>query len=215
MRRALPGELEIVGDQHERGSQIPVQLHHQIDDRSAGRRVEVAGRLVGEEDLGADAESPSQCHPLLFAPGELSGIMVFPPTESDSIEQFASPRRGAGIPAELQRDLNVFLGGKRRYQLERLKDKAHLLGSDASSFVLIESPELLAIEIHRTPTRPIQPGQQSQQGCLPAARWAEDRKEPARVECERDILQDGEIVITGSVGSAELLALQHRGMHLE
>jgi len=39
-----------VGDDHQRRSELAVELEHQIDHRSSGRRVEAAGRFVGKQD---------------------------------------------------------------------------------------------------------------------------------------------------------------------
>ena len=44
----------------------------------AGARVEVAGRLVGEDDLGSAGERPGDGDPLLLAAGELARPVVQP-----------------------------------------------------------------------------------------------------------------------------------------
>src|SRR5438445_1525477 len=49
---AAPGELGVVRDEHERRAALAVHLEEQIDDVLARLRIEVAGGLVGEKELG-------------------------------------------------------------------------------------------------------------------------------------------------------------------
>src|SRR5439155_1346065 len=61
----------VVGRDHERRAVLLVELEHELLDVLAGGRVEVAGRLVGEQEPGALGEGAHHCHALLLAPGEL------------------------------------------------------------------------------------------------------------------------------------------------
>src|SRR3546814_10911356 len=48
--RAAVGELRVVGDEHQRGPVLGLQSEQQVDDLVAGLAVQVAGRLVGQQD---------------------------------------------------------------------------------------------------------------------------------------------------------------------
>ena len=94
--------------------------------RTRGRwRVEVAGRLVGEEDLSAAAEGPGDGDALLLAAGELRGLVVAAVAEADAS---SSSRRGArGLDlGELERQQHVLPRGQVAEELERLEDEADL-----------------------------------------------------------------------------------------
>ena len=65
----------IVGDQQQRGAAARAQREHQVDDVAAGLAVEIAGRLVGQQQPRRDDEGAGQRHPLLLAAGELAGIV--------------------------------------------------------------------------------------------------------------------------------------------
>ena len=52
------------------GDELEEQRHHRV----AGRLVEVAGRLVGEDEAGPGGERAADRHPLLLAAGELLGV---------------------------------------------------------------------------------------------------------------------------------------------
>jgi hypothetical protein len=46
-----------VGDQHERGAQLAVQVEHQLHDLLAGGEVEAAGGLVGQQQAGCTTKA--------------------------------------------------------------------------------------------------------------------------------------------------------------
>src|SRR4051794_3779543 len=106
-RAAGPGrEVEIVGYQHQSRVEIAVELYHEIDDRGAGCRVEVAGRLVGKEQLGPAAECTGQRHPLLFTTRELRRVMVSPPGQADPAQELPRSRCGVAFASKLERHLD-------------------------------------------------------------------------------------------------------------
>src|SRR5690606_22265636 len=82
-----PGEVGVVRDEHERRAALAVQLLEQLDDRFAGRRVEVARRLVGEQDSRLVDERAGERDALLLAARKLRRIVVEPVGEPDAGEQ--------------------------------------------------------------------------------------------------------------------------------
>ena len=75
-------------------------VNKQIDDLLAGGLVEIAGRLVRHQDRGIGRQRAGQRDALLFAAGQLRGIMMQPVAEADRC-QFAAPRArdASGLPA--------------------------------------------------------------------------------------------------------------------
>ena len=70
------GEVDVVRDEHKRYSAVPVQVGHQLEDMLAVLRIQIAGRLVGEQDLRLVGERSCDGDPLLFAAGKLGRVMV-------------------------------------------------------------------------------------------------------------------------------------------
>ena len=66
-----------------------------------------------------------------------------------------------------------------------------------SAAVLVESPEVVPVEVHGSARGAIESREQAQQRRLPAAGWANDRHERAGLHLERDIVQHGERLTTG------------------
>src|SRR5690606_21171483 len=98
------GELEIVSDEHQRRRALRVQAHQQIDNARARLAVEVAGRLVREEDRRLARERACQRYPLLLATGQLLRVVVRTVTESHALEQCARAGRELGSAAGCARE---------------------------------------------------------------------------------------------------------------
>ena len=64
------GDVVFVGD-HDDGLAGVVEPAEHLHDLVAGRGVEVAGRLVGQDDVGVVDQRPGDRHALLLAAGEL------------------------------------------------------------------------------------------------------------------------------------------------
>ena len=93
------GEVGVVGDQHQRGAALLAQGEHQVHDRLAGGAVEVAGRLVGQQQAGCRGEGAGQGDPLLLAAGELAGQVGQPVTQPDRAQIGLGAVGGIGAPA--------------------------------------------------------------------------------------------------------------------
>ena len=88
------------------------------------RRVEVAGRLVGEDDLRAAGEGPGDGDALLLATGELARPVREAVAETDGVDDLVEPRRVGLAAGERHRERDVLDRGERRHQVEGLEDEA-------------------------------------------------------------------------------------------
>src|SRR5206468_6279826 len=77
------GESGLVGDQEEPGAEPRLLLEQTIDDDAPGRQIEIAGRLVGQEQKRAGNKGAGDRDALLLAAGQLPGIMRDPVAEPD------------------------------------------------------------------------------------------------------------------------------------
>ena len=86
MRCGARGDVVLVGDQHDRAALV-VELLEQAEHVGGRRRVEVAGRLVGEDHRRLGDERPGDGDALLLAAGQLAGLVVGPVGEADRVER--------------------------------------------------------------------------------------------------------------------------------
>ncbi len=92
------------------------------------------------------------------------------------------------------------------------KTKPELLPAYPGPRVLVERAQLLAVEVDRPRRRPVESGEETEQRRLSAAGGAHDRREAARLDGERDIVQDGELTAAGAIGLGQRCASEHGRM---
>src|SRR5262245_49747521 len=80
---AARGERRIVGDQQQGGAMPPGEVEQQVDDLAAGFGVEIAGRLVSQQQPRAGCRGTGQRDALLLAARQLAGIVGQPLAEAD------------------------------------------------------------------------------------------------------------------------------------
>jgi hypothetical protein len=143
---AAPGEVRVVGHEDEGGAGGAVQVEEHVDDPMGGIAVEVAGGLVGEEQFGLRDEGAGDGDPLLFAAGELDGIVIGAVLEPDLFEKAEGVGRVGSGAAEFQRDEDVFQGGQGWKELEILEHEPDVFVADAGAGVFIEGTQVIAGE---------------------------------------------------------------------
>ena len=85
----------VVGDHHDRLAELAHGLAHEGEDLGAGAGVEVAGGLVGEDDLRPAGECPGDGDALLLTAGELRrAVAASRFRETDGLDDVVDPRAG-------------------------------------------------------------------------------------------------------------------------
>ena len=79
----------VVGGDEQRRSGASMQLDQEIEDRLAGRRVEVPGGFIGEQQRRIDDERTRNGNALLFATRQLRRERIAPVAETYLLEQLA------------------------------------------------------------------------------------------------------------------------------
>ena len=138
---SLGGE-GVVRDHHDRFLEFSVELFHEVEDLTGGHAVEVAGRLVRDQQIGVGDEGRGDRHSLLLAAGELAGIVVLAPVQADDSQGghdvFAPP--APGEMGQEERQLDVFQRGQHRDQVISLEDEADIVGPPAGDLGSRNSP---------------------------------------------------------------------------
>src|SRR5260221_13088229 len=139
----------IMGNEHQRGAALGVPGEQQIDDLLSGVLVEIAGRLIGHDDLWIGRKRTRDCDTLLLAARKLSWIMIEPLAQAHRSKLVARTRVRILDTSEFKRDRHVFQRGHGLDQMERLKYDADMTPPKARQRVLVERTQVDACDRHR------------------------------------------------------------------
>jgi hypothetical protein len=179
-----------VGDEDDRAAGLPPDLHQLVLHHAAVLRVERAERLVHQQDLRLDRQRAGDRGPLLHPAGQAARIVALEPVQADQVEvrPGARLRRFALHAERLQAADDVVpdrLPGQQPRLLEDRPDPVLVLGGQV---------DRLAVDQHRPDVRPLQPGQDPQQGRLPAAVRPEQADKIAGRHLQAQVLEDWDLV---------------------
>src|SRR4029077_924989 len=120
------GKLKVVGD--DKGSEpvLAMKSLYQVKHHFRGSIVQIAGRLVGHQDLRSCHQRPGQRYPLLLASRQLSRTMMAAAFQSDFPQPAASFFHGRLVrgTSHQKRHRHILLRRKFRQQVVKLPDKA-------------------------------------------------------------------------------------------
>jgi len=118
-----------VGDHDDGHAGVFLDFFEEHEDGLAGRTVQISGGLIGEEDFWAVDEGAGDGGALLFAAGKLAGAVGVSFAEANTVESFVDADGAVAALdfGETERELDVFLEGHAREEIERLKDHADRL----------------------------------------------------------------------------------------
>src|SRR5579883_91754 len=160
---ATRGKIGIVRDEDQSCAALGAQLEHQIDDGLAGRLVEIAGRLVGDEDGRPRRQGPRQRDALLLAAGKLGGVMPEPPGETDRRELGFGAFECVGRAGKLQRSGDVLQRRQGRDQMKGLEDDADPGAAKLRQRVLAHARKRDAVDDDRAAIGLFEAGKRHQQ----------------------------------------------------
>ena len=113
---------------------------HEREHLGAGTRVEVAGRLVGEDDLRPAGQGPRHGHPLLLAAGELARPVPQPVGAAPSCSTtWSSQAWSAFRPASAEGQGDVLDRGQRRDQVVGLEHEADVVAAQQGQRLVVEA----------------------------------------------------------------------------
>ena len=192
---------------------IDARAPQRVEDLAAGRVVEVAGRLVGEQEGRPGDEGPGDGDALLLAGRQLVGLVagLGAPRSTSSmtsriaVAQLAPRRIGAG---DGERQADVLGDIEQRDQVERLEDEPRPVAAQARGRLVGQLADGLALEDHRPFGRLVQAAEQLEQRRLAGARRPHQRQELALGDLERDAPQRLDRRLAQRVGLDEVARLE-------
>ncbi len=192
------GEIDVVCDQHQCRAAFLVQFLHEVYDPLASLPIQVSGRLIRKQNPGLVGEGACKSNPLLLTTRKLSRIVAGAVRQSHTLEKRHRPRTNgaSGLPrstlSKLHRHHHVLEGGERGKEMEGLEYEPYVLGTKPRPTVFRKSLEILARYGYRALSRLVEPGEETQERGLAAARRADDRHEALRFQVEIDSVQHTE-----------------------
>ena len=191
VRSHARGEPLVVRDEHQRRLPPPLQAEQQIDDLLAGLAVEIAGRLVGEDELAAGGTARGRARRAAArrptaAPGNDRRDGRGRPRRSSSRAAAKASRRAG----ELQRQRHVLERRHGRHQMERLEHDADVGAAHQRQLVLAQAGKVVAGDLDLAARRPLEPGHDHQQRRLARAGRPDDGHRLALARLEIDVPQD-------------------------
>src|SRR2546422_2369841 len=174
--RGARGDIGFVRDHHD-GLTLRVQVGEDLHDLLTRGRVEVAGRLVGEQDAGVVHQCSRDGHALALAARQLVRLVLHPVPEPHALQR---PRRLRATrlrpePRVDERQLHVVQGGRAGEQVERLEDEADLLVADPGQLIVGQIGDLLPVEPVLAAGRRVEAADQVHERRLPRARRSHHR----------------------------------------
>jgi hypothetical protein len=179
-----------MGDDEQAGPRRSRTLEQQVDDPAAGGTVEVAGRLVGEQQGRARRGGARDRHALLLAARQLRRIMVKAVAKADALEFGPRPLARILRPGEFERHRDVLDGGHRRQQLEGLQDDAQRAAAQPCQLVFVERAEILAAKRDGAAVGPFESRDHRHQAALARSRRPEHSDAAAGLEAQADRFED-------------------------
>src|SRR5438034_1229852 len=119
-------------------------------DFGAGAAVEIARRLVGQQDRGSIDNRTGDGYALLFAPGKLVRMMVGSARQADQFKRLhrpiASRARAEPAGSVQHRQLNILQRRSASQQMKALKDETDFLVADVGQLIVIKARDVHALQ---------------------------------------------------------------------
>src|SRR5947208_1457484 len=181
----------VMGDNDYGLLEISVQPLEQIQDFLAGLRVELSCGLVRKEQGWIVRQGDCDSDPLLLAAAQLVRPMTRTLGEADEIEEFLRPSLPgrAVFGGEAHGQLDVFLGGERRDEVEELENEARLAQSISDELSVAHVDQVGAVHLDPTRGRAVDSAKDVQERRLAASRRPSNRDEFAVADVQVEAAQ--------------------------
>ena len=201
----MRGDVGLVRHEHDRvaGAVQAIEERHDLD---AGFRVEIPGRLVGQENRRIVDQSPGDGDALSLTAGQLVRAVVHARAQFDLVERSlgALDTVSLGDAGIDQRQLDVVQRGRARQQVEGLEDETDLLVADARQLVVVHLADLFAVEEVGALRGRVEAANQVHQRRLARARRPHDGDVFAAVDQDGHAAQGVNLLVAHLIGLPEI-----------
>src|SRR6266852_1570390 len=204
---SLARDVRVVCHHQDRVAGI-VQFAENLDDDCFVGFVEVAGGLVGKNNLRLVDQRARDSHALLLTTGKLRGEMRQPVAKAHSLQRFLSLLfvRDA---MEILREHHVFQRRKIRHEMELLEDEAHFFRAVTYQLAFAEFRKIDAVDNYMSRCERVQPAENIDERGFPRAGRAHKRDPFPGVHIKADAAERAQrTILLGQIFDDHLL---HRG----
>jgi hypothetical protein len=182
-----------VGDDQNRAAAAH-QAFEELEDRLGGPRVEVAGRLVRDQERWVVRHGARDRGALLLPArhgrGQLAGVLEHPDLFEEELGAGAA-LAGRVQAAEVHRQHDVLDQRERRQELEELEDDPDVAAAPLGQLRLAERVHRRLADGHAAGGRPVDARDHVQQRGLSAARFPHQRNKFAAINGQVNAFEDG------------------------
>ena len=179
-----------MGDHQQGCAGFAPPLEQQLDNIVPGCDIEIAGRLVGEDQRRARGNGAGDGNTLLLAARKLGGIMIEPVAKADCFQFRTGACLRIGLSGKFHRGGDIFQRGHRRQQVEGLQHDPDPATARAGEAILVHRHEILPGDIQIAAAGAFEARKHRHERALARAGRAEQRKHLAFAHIEVDPAQD-------------------------
>jgi hypothetical protein len=198
------GRVGVVRDHDDGLAELVGRPAQELEQIGGGLGIQVAGRLVGEDDRRLVDEGPGDRNALLLAAGELGGPMRETVGDADRRDELVEPLAVGLAPGQGERKEDVLLRVEDRHQVEALEDEAELVAPHPRQLAVLEAGELRPVDRDGARGRTVEARQEMHQGRLARTRRSHDGGESAGREVDRDIVEGVHRRVALAEGTAQV-----------
>ena len=179
-----------------------IEFLEELHDLVALDGMEIAGGLIGEDELGILDDGAGYADELLLAAGELIGEKIFFADDVEAIESVAD-EAGALLLRNVfvgQGDFKIFVDGKIVYKVVGLENEADVVLVELVALLGAEFVDVVLEEIVFAGPSAIKHAENAEQGGLPCPGGSHDGDELAGLDIESDAAKDIESLRAGFEG---------------
>ena len=196
----VAGRDRVVGDHDDRLAELAHGVAHEREDLGARGAVEVAGRLVGEDDLRPARQARGRRRRAVAGRRTArSGRCLQAVGQSDGGDHVVDPVAVGLAAGEVHRQRDVLDRGQRRHEVERLEDEAQAVAPQPGELLFAGGGDVDVADGDRAAGEAIEAGHAVHEGRLAGAGRAHDGGELAGGEVDVDVVEGEDLGVAGAV----------------
>ena len=174
----LPDD-RVMRDDRGRRAELTVDPPDRAEDDGTCRHVQRTGRLVAEQDVRTLGDRARDCHPLLFATGQLRREVIQPVGHANQVERVLGSK---GMRCEVGDEGDVLARRQRWDEVVELEHEPHVVTPVSREARITSGGQLLVAVLHAATGRHIEAAKDVEQCGLAAPGGPQQNHELAGVE---------------------------------
>lgn len=199
-------------DDEKGGARHSPSLEQEVKNGRTRLRIEIPGRLVGEQELGLGRRCPCNGDTLLLPARKLAGIVGNSVAKPDRLQLRLCSFERLIAAGKLQRNRDIFLRGHGREQVKGLKDDANPALPSPGKVVFVKRGEIGSADSDPPRGCAFQSRKHCHQGGFTGARWPKQRNAFAFRDFKIDAAKDIDPSRSGAQGQGDVLGVDHVGV---